>query len=413
MGRRTWIILTGSLLWLGLLTPAQADGPGGNDVSAEARTRHAAAVAYWTPQRVARAIPATPVIGGADRAAAPDGGINCNKKENRNLPECGGGSGGGGDDGTGDGETGINCNKRENRELPECTGDGGGGGGDGGGTTPSLPTTSGAPWTGSGYDTADSDVRHLTGKVLFTLGATDYVCSGGAVTDGATDDGRALVVTAGHCTHEGDNLTWATNWTFLPDFDADVDGSVFTCGDSPHGCWTAAALVTTNDWALGGHLDYDVGFAVVDVGGHDGTSLLEDVLADQGAAPAAIGFNRPRGEFVASFGYPHAAPYDGRSLTFCAGDAIPYHWLLNQVLLFSYSQGLACDMTGGASGGPWYAEFDVATGTGVVMSVNSYKMTDDPNTMYGTFFGNYAQATYEAALVATSDTRVLRPAAIP
>lgn len=411
MGRRSWIVLLAALALIGIVVPAQAAGGPDGQVGPEARARHAAAVTYWTAERIAAAVPALPVIGPGALRVTPlaKGDLNCNKAENRDKEECLDGGGGGGDDGsTGD----VNCNKRSNRDLPECAPDPGTGDG-GGSTTPVAPTT-GAPWivtpdASGGVD----DVRHITGKVLFTLGTTDYVCSGSVVTDGDLLDDRALVVTAGHCTHEGDGATLATNWTFVPYFDADIDGSILTCGDSPYGCWTATALVTTADWAAAGHFDYDVGFAVLEYGGHSGSEALEDVLTSRDAAPADIGFNRPRGEYVAAFGYPHAAPYDGDDLIHCAGDAIPYHWYVEPILLFSYSQGLSCDQTGGTSGGPWYADFDAVTGTGIVMSVNSYKMTTDPDTIYGTFFGNYAEDTYVAATTATSDTYVPRPADIP
>jgi V8-like Glu-specific endopeptidase len=376
------------------IAPAGAAGPPDR---AAGPPDHAAVAAYWDAERVANATPRTLVLDPATgRRLAP-------------VPGNGNGNGNGG--GGGDGE--VNCNKKSNRDLPECGGGGGGGDGGGGGGTGDLPATStGSPWATSGYDTAGSDVRTVTGKVLFTLGSTDYVCSGSVVTDGDLGDGRALVLTAGHCVHQGDGFTWATNWTFLPDFDADLDGSVRTCDDSPYGCWVADALVTTDDWATVGLLDYDIGFGVVTTGGHAGQPL-EDVLTAQDAAPTAIGFNRPRGEFVAAFGYPQASPYDGDDLIHCAGDAIPNHWFWPGVLLYSYHQGLACDMTGGSSGGPWYGDFSTATGTGVAMSVNSYKVQGDAYTIYGTYFGNTAAAAYQAAIGATSHTTVPRAANQP
>jgi hypothetical protein len=54
-------------------------------------------------------------------------------------------------------------------------------------------------------------------------------------------------------------------------------------------------------------------------------------------------------------------------------------------------------MTGGSSGGPWFAAFSEATGTGLLYSVNSYKYQNDKNTMYGPYFGNGAETTYDAA----------------
>jgi hypothetical protein len=48
-----------------------------------------------------------------------------------------------------------------------------------------------------------------------------------------------------------------------------------------------------------------------------------------------------------------------------------------------------CDMTGGSSGGGWIVG-------GNVHSVNSYKYTFDPNSMYGPYHGQGAADLYNA-----------------
>src|SRR5688572_2053545 len=69
----------------------------------------------------------------------------------------------------------------------------------GGGSGPA--TVTGATWTGGG------DVAKSTGKVFFTLRGVDYVCSGSAVRSGHQD----LVLSAGHCVHDGNGGPFATN----------------------------------------------------------------------------------------------------------------------------------------------------------------------------------------------------------
>jgi hypothetical protein len=54
-------------------------------------------------------------------------------------------------------------------------------------------------------------------------------------------------------------------------------------------------------------------------------------------------------------------------------------------------------MTGGSSGGPWMLSFNESTGLGTQNSVNSFKYNFAPNWMLGPYFGNEAQAVYQAA----------------
>jgi len=53
-----------------------------------------------------------------------------------------------------------------------------------------------------------------TGKVFFTdpTNGANYVCSGSSV-------GANVVLTAGHCVAEGNNRVWYTNWIFQPRYD--------------------------------------------------------------------------------------------------------------------------------------------------------------------------------------------------
>ena len=68
--------------------------------------------------------------------------------------------------------------------------------------------------------------------------------------------------------------------------------------------------------------------------------------------------------------------------------------------LISTGIGMTCDMTGGSSGGPWFLDFDETTGTGILNSVNSYKINFIPTWMFGPYFGADAQGVYEAAQAA-------------
>lgn len=303
----------------------------GNDRARE----HARIVEYWTPDRVANAIPRAMIRDGVPTGHKPG-----------HTP---GGPGGGGGGGGGGGETAVG----------------------------------GAPWTLGGL------VKATTGKVLFTMGETNYVCSGTVVDD--TSNSTSLVLTAGHCVYDsGDG--WATNWMFVPDYE---HAATFACENTRYGCWTASALVTTTAWA-GGDFDHDYGFAVMGAGGLTGAQL-DAAVGDQ-----AIAFNQTHPAFVYSFGYPHASPYDGQDLIYCSGT--------DRADTFGGSStfGLKCDMTGGSSGGGWYIRFDETTATGALTSVNSFKYRGGPmkSYMFGPYFGSYAEKTYNAAKTAGGNTLV-------
>lgn len=234
----------------------------------------------------------------------------------------------------------------------------------GGGTA-----VTGATWTGGGA------VANTTGKVFFTLGGTNYVCSGSSV----QSDNENLVLTAGHCLHEGPGQ-YASNFVFVPAYSG--DGRTQT---GPFGTWAAAELVTTTQWAASGDFAYDVGFATMAPQG--GTTNLADVVGSQG-----IAFNQGRGLAVHAFGYPAASPYDGKTLTYCSGTTVrdPYG---------GDPQGLVCNMTGGSSGGPWYTGFSAGTGTGTAYSVNSYRYTGGRHSdkMFGPYFGSVIESLYTTA----------------
>ncbi|SDU59878.1 V8-like Glu-specific endopeptidase [Jiangella alkaliphila] len=208
--------------------------------------------------------------------------------------------------------------------------------------------------------------RPQLGKVFFTIGGVNYVCSGTATNSGNGD----VVTTAGHCLHEGGGGSFASAFTFVP---------AYNNGSAPYGQWSASDLYTTSGWANSGDFNVDAGFAVMNENS-SGQSLTSVV----GSYP--IAFNLSRGLTYTSYGYPAGPPFNGQTLYSCTGAA-----RLDPG--GQTTQGITCDMTGGSSGGGWI------TG-GQLNSVNSYKYTNDPNTMYGPYFGSTIQSVYNAAAAA-------------
>ncbi|MEU5878274.1 hypothetical protein [Spirillospora sp. NPDC047279] len=221
----------------------------------------------------------------------------------------------------------------------------------------------GALWTGGGL------VARTTGKVFFSIGGRDFLCSASTVRSANKD----VVVTAGHCVKAGRGA-WAENWIFVPGY---------RDGGGPYGGFTARRMFTPDPWSQAGDGDYDV--AMVAVAPSDGRHVV-DLVGGQ-----RIAFGGPGGRRTHAFGYPSAGGYGGERLAYC--DGRPARDPRDETT----GQGLRCDLTKGSSGGPWLTGFDPAAGTGVVTSVSSFKFADDQRTMYGPRFGEAVRRIYQRA----------------
>ncbi|MEV4747011.1 hypothetical protein AB0K21_11630 [Streptosporangium sp. NPDC049248] len=226
--------------------------------------------------------------------------------------------------------------------------------------------TSGARWTSGGM------VERTTGRVFLTIKGSDFVCSASSVRSANRD----LVVTAGHCVKDGTGA-WADNWTFVPGYSQ---------GRRPYGQYTARRMFVAGPWSRGGDDSHDIGMVAVNTS--DGKHLGDAVGGQQ------IAFGTPRGRPTSGFGFPADSPYDGEHLVYCAGT------LRDDPNGQTGDQGMRCDMTAGSSGGPWLSGFDASTGRGTIVSVSSFKYSDDHRTMYGPYFGDSARELY--AMAATS-----------
>lgn len=301
-------IVGAALVACGLLaapTAAVAAPPPGVDRHEIAAAESAAAPGYWTPERMRSAIPAAVLV--ADKVAS----------------------------------------------TPAAK------------VAKGAPVTYGTATTGAGVELqAASEAPVPTiGKVFFTLGGRNYVCSANSVSaaNGST------VATAGHCLHSGKGK-YASRFVFVPAYEN---------GAAPYGQWAATSLSAPIQWTKGGDLTYDTGFAKV--GTLNGRTLAQTV----GSTP--IAFNQARGLAYEAFGYPAAAPFDGQTLKSCAGTATADPYGQTQ------SQGIPCDMTGGSSGGPWFLA------SGAQNSLNSFGYNTIANVMFGPYYGSVAQSTYAAA----------------
>ncbi|MDQ0093176.1 trypsin-like serine peptidase [Paeniglutamicibacter psychrophenolicus] len=211
---------------------------------------------------------------------------------------------------------------------------------------------------------AQTPVSHI-GKVFFTLGGADYVCSGNAVVSA----NESTVSTAGHCVNEGPGA-FATRWVFVPAYEN---------GNAPYGSFAATELVAPTQWSNDGDITYDTAFAVVS--DQSGVSLADKV------GTSGVAFNQARGLTYSAFGYPAARPFNGETLQSCSGTATDDPYGQTQ------SQGIPCNMTGGSSGGPWF----LGGSDGFQNSVNSFGYGGIRDTMFGPYWGSVIEQAYQSA----------------
>lgn len=274
---------------------------------------------------------------------------------------------------------------------PPGTPGGGNGGGKPGSGDSSVVT--GADWTGSEV------IEGSVGKVLFAIGGSYYVCSATVIDDGSpSNNGSALIMTAAHCAFDETTGNFAEFWTFIPDYDAAPaplsSSDTAYCDDTAYGCWTQEAMAVHEGYATAGSFNdqavlHDYAVIRVGLGGHSAGAELDSVVAEQGTSFSPVAIDGSVSGHA--FGYPAAKKWKGDRLIYCAGpiDGDP----LNSDDTYRMNE---CKLTGGSSGGPWLAPFTEGTGSGTVMSVNSYGYSG-VNAMHGPMFDGKTQAVYDLA----------------
>lgn len=258
--------------------------------------------------------------------------------------------------------------------------------------TKGKPPSAGGNVTGSSW-TGNGEIEKRSGRILFSTSGGNWICSGSVVNDG-TGNGQSIILTAGHCVFDGAE-GWSYNFMYIPDFD---DAPTYTCGSSIYGCWTATRLAANSTFVNGGGFGtnqtvaVDYGFARVGLGGKSNLEL-DSVTGGYGLNTGSLSNN----EIKWAFGYPAAGKYHGSDLVYCKGPTIndPNG---------AATWGLACDMTGGSSGGPWVwgtTNPAVYTAATKLTSVNSYGYSG-LTYMFGPKFNATTQAVANAAATGSS-----------
>lgn len=217
------------------------------------------------------------------------------------------------------------------------------------------------------------------GKIFFTLGTKDYVCSGALVRGGPAE----VVLTAAHCV-SGGHGRWATNWTFVPGY---------RNGAEPYGEYTARRFFVSPRWTGpgGGSERYDVAFVQVTPATMVGRARVP-------APPAGLAVTFASSQAAARLphawvlGYPALAPFSGEYANYCAGPA-----RVARSGPRAGSAATSCSMTAGDSGGPWLTGIGPRDGSGAIAAVTAYRLSGNRRALWGTVLGPAARALYRAA----------------
>lgn len=269
-------------------------------------------------------------------------------------------------------------NKAISAESTFTVDTGGGNTGDGGNNGGYIVSNAG--WSAGGA------VQTAAGRIYFEMPSNGarkrwagYVCSG-TVVDDATP-GRSIIITAAHCAYDDANKSFARNVLFIPNQDGTTgSGTDSNCSNDPLGCWTPTFALVDVNWTTRSFPDnvtWDYAYYVVnDTGSHTGTAASSDVL-DLAADTLGVSFSTPAHDdgdpSGTSIDFTHALGYsysDDPNFMYCAEDMTtesPVNWWLP-----------SCGLSGGASGGPWVQPMDAGTGSGPLMSVNSWGYTTGP-----------------------------------
>ncbi len=214
------------------------------------------------------------------------------------------------------------------------------------------------------------------GKVFFTRGGFNYICSAAVI-------GENAIWTAGHCVNDGQGQ-FHKNWIFVPNF--------YNFRTPYPGPWVAAYAIAPTQFTA--HLDRRFDYAVVIV-----KPIAERTIRQ---TTGALGFawNLPREQPWVALGYP--------SITFGGFSPVISYGAYTEVdTRFGepYPFGIGSNMKSGASGGPWL--LNVAEGkageANYLGGVNSY-ITPTYDIVYTPYLGDLAKRLWDCAQASTSES---------
>ena len=170
-----------------------------------------------------------------------------------------------------------------------------------------------------------------SGKVYFTMMGRNYVCSASVI-------GENTIWTAGHCVSNGRGQ-FHSNWIFIPGFDNYT--TIFP------GPWFVSSYVAPVEWTRSADLTYD--YAIVGVWSPNPVIGSKTIRQYTGALGFA--WNMPRAQKWTLLGYPMVT-FNGANMVYSKST----HWTDNP-LYNPASVGVGSTINSGGSGGPWILNF--------------------------------------------------------
>ncbi|MBM7411129.1 V8-like Glu-specific endopeptidase [Clavibacter michiganensis] len=209
-------------------------------------------------------------------------------------------------------------------------------------------------------------VPHI-GRFFFERDGRSYFCSANVVESA----NRSTIATAGHCVTE--QQEFSSDMVFSPGYQD---------GESAYGVWPVTGGNVTTGWYQRNDQDQaeDTGFLTV---GRDDDGA--DIQSLTGASP--VRFDAQAAQQVAMYGYPGEGRFDGSELQRCAGTGDAYT---------AMQVDLACDMTGGVSGGPIL----LGDGSDGTQFGNVAERSNDGTHNIGPVWREAAQSAYELTAAA-------------
>jgi V8-like Glu-specific endopeptidase len=215
----------------------------------------------------------------------------------------------------------------------------------------------------------------VNGAIFFAFGLFGYGrCSGTAVRSG----NKSVVITAAHCINSGGRHGgwFQGRWAFVPGY---------RFGQRPFGVFPARWIDTTRQWRISGSENFDVGAAVLGKN-QRGELLGEAVGGDK------IAWNLKRQQTFDVHGYPAEEPFDGETQRVCRETPFLGHDPESVLFPGPLNLAVACQVTGGASGGGWTIHGDTLNG------VTNYGYFDGTTPDFGAYFGKEVARLYGRAV---------------
>lgn len=199
-------------------------------------------------------------------------------------------------------------------------------------------------------------------------------CSGTAV----ASRNESVVITAGHCVSTGGlpSRWFRERMVFVP---------AYRYGQRPFGVFPARWIDTTRQWrGIFGSENFDVGALVV--GRNERGQTLGDAVGGVG-----IAWNLKATQTFDVHGYPAAEPFDGETQRVCRDTPFLGHDPVSFATPGPLNLAVACDTTGGASGGGWL------NAAGKLNGVTSYGYFDRESPTFGPYFGREVARLFRRA----------------